>query len=509
MKKNIPLMLFTSLLSIGVIGCNSNQEETPTVPVDVPLKEVTGEEFIRLGKLTKNYPQIYNKIYATRTITSSKGDAGISDKDLYGDLEYFYYGGAWQPFNYTYRETMNGSQNRTMSYYAEMAEQQPEVMEGVKCYVGSYYEATIREEFDRENAEDYNIDDHIIEDITVRFDLRGNLIALIFDTQNVSMEYTTHEEFIAHYTYEYIPILNVDELDVKDMMFSYNQESNSYCFMGNHRNIFPKSVRIPENYDDGIHGEAIVDSIDTFALREQHTIENIYFNKYINDFSVSNLFGGSNSRQRLSLVSIDVDEENQSLYSKEGILYRRGDESHREALMHCPPKKEFTNGELILDEGITAIESSAFAYCGNLNKITLPNSLEVIYYSVFFNCGSLEVSFGNGLKTIYEQAFFGCRLGDHVILPDSCEYIMGSFANCNFKEITLGKNFKYLSMNTFMAPTELERINYNGTSDEFRSIFMHSPGMNMHRSYFPVDTIYCTDGEVNLDEIFNNENNQN
>ena len=41
---------------------------------------------------------------------------------------------------------------------------------------------------------------------------------------------------------------------------------------------------------------------------------------------------------------------------------------------------------IIIGDGITAIGSSAFAYCSELTSVTIPNSVTKIGYYAFYNC---------------------------------------------------------------------------------------------------------------------------
>ena len=507
MKKNISLILFTSLLSFGIIGCNSNQEDD--TPIDIPLREVSTEEFLELALLTKNYPQIYKKINASRTITSSKGDMGIHDKDLYGDLEYFRYSNGWSAYNYNYREIYNTYHQKTLSYYAEKAKEDPSILEGVTCYIGNHFEAHIHEEYENQNEMDYTVYDHIISDMILRADLRGNITAWIVDTQNVDMEYTTHDEWAAEYTFEQVRIKMVDTLDEKDMKFSYNSGTDSYTFLGNHRNIWPNTVIIPDYYDDGVHGTAKVDKVDLYALSFQKNLAFIFINKYIDTFDINYVCAGRPfSKMSSRIVSIDVDDENKVLYSTNGILFRHEEEGAGDTLLFCSTRRHFDNDEYVVPEGVTSIAEYAFSYNDFFNKITFPNSLETISYSAFYDCGMLkEIVWGEGIKRIDDNAFTRCPLGPTLVLPDSCEHLYNSFIQLDFlEELTLGKDFKSLFGGFLTTCHKLKKINYNGTSDVLEHIFRTS---FMQRSWFPVDTVYCLDGEVNLDEIFNNENNQN
>ncbi len=66
--------------------------------------------------------------------------------------------------------------------------------------------------------------------------------------------------------------------------------------------------------------------------------------------------------------------------------------------------------DLIIPDGITAIESYTFISCANLASITLPNSVKSIGTCAFSNCPALvEVQIGSGVTSIKDNAFVNCN----------------------------------------------------------------------------------------------------
>ena len=58
---------------------------------------------------------------------------------------------------------------------------------------------------------------------------------------------------------------------------------------------------------------------------------------------------------------------------------------------------------------VSKIADNAFANCGNLISVTIPNSVTSIGRSVFNNCSCLtSVTIGNSVTSIGESAFYGC-----------------------------------------------------------------------------------------------------
>ena len=94
--------------------------------------------------------------------------------------------------------------------------------------------------------------------------------------------------------------------------------------------------------------------------------------------------------------------------------------------------------EIIIPDGVTEIESVAFAGCKNIKDIKLPETLESIGYMVFGNCTGLEsIKIPSKVKTIGREAFEYCSNLKKIILPESVESIgTDAFSGCN-EEFTI------------------------------------------------------------------------
>lgn len=76
--------------------------------------------------------------------------------------------------------------------------------------------------------------------------------------------------------------------------------------------------------------------------------------------------------------------------------------------------------EVILPEGLTTLERTAFRYCPALRSIKLPSTLQSIGEYAFYRCENLtEVVLPDGLTELGSRAFQGCSALRHVTIPAS------------------------------------------------------------------------------------------
>ncbi len=116
---------------------------------------------------------------------------------------------------------------------------------------------------------------------------------------------------------------------------------------------------------------------------------------------------------------------------------------------------------VIVPEGITCIEQSAFYSCNELEEVFLPKSLVRIERSAFAECHNLRsVVIQPGLDTIGDTAFENCQKLTDIELPLSLQYIgRMAFAKCiSLQKIKIPKNVTRLNYGIFMADTGLERV---------------------------------------------------
>lgn len=86
-----------------------------------------------------------------------------------------------------------------------------------------------------------------------------------------------------------------------------------------------------------------------------------------------------------------------------------------------------------INYNVISIGNAAFANCGGLTSVTIPNSVVTIGKSAFKNCKSLtSVSLGENLTAIADFTFENCNNLNNVIIPNSVTSIgWSSFEDCS------------------------------------------------------------------------------
>lgn len=145
------------------------------------------------------------------------------------------------------------------------------------------------------------------------------------------------------------------------------------------------------------------------------------------------------------LISINVDSNNRSYSSIDGVLY----DKVVSELVACPKSKN----EIAIPNTIQVISPYAFYSCLNLEVVSMPNSVTVIGEKAFCGCSSLAtVTFSDSIISIENSAFKECNVLTSVSLPESLTNIgEQAFAGCiNLMEVYLkGKIPPFIGKNVF------------------------------------------------------------
>ena len=100
---------------------------------------------------------------------------------------------------------------------------------------------------------------------------------------------------------------------------------------------------------------------------------------------------------------------------------------------------------------ITSIESYAFAHCGSLRKVSLPDSLMTIKECAFYNCPMLEeIILPNSVEEIEESAFGNCESLNIMSLPTNIRNIGNhAFFRCKHFEGIIPAQLESLGISPF------------------------------------------------------------
>lgn len=154
--------------------------------------------------------------------------------------------------------------------------------------------------------------------------------------------------------------------------------------------------------------------------------------------------------------------------------------------------KLYLNGELIVDlvipEGVTEVMSHCFENAHHIRSVTFPSSLQYIYRYAFGDCGlTSSVRIPDTVEHIYDYAFAGSTLTGVIFErnnPDDKLFLeWGAFLNCpNLKDVALRQRFTIRDGNAFGGSTEINRVFFEGTKEEYNS--MNIDALFVNKGYY-------------------------
>jgi hypothetical protein len=158
--------------------------------------------------------------------------------------------------------------------------------------------------------------------------------------------------------------------------------------------------------------------------------------------------------------------------------------------------KYIGNGnDVIIPNGVTSIENSAFSGCTSLTSVTIPNSVTSIGEYAFSNCSNLTSALLDA-NNIYKYAFSNCT---------------------KLKEITLGANCKMIDADAFKGCTRLidiicyaedvptayssSFVNYNGYLYVPCEYLRYYKADNLFGQFANIECIQSDETELQKDDV--------
>lgn len=162
-----------------------------------------------------------------------------------------------------------------------------------------------------------------------------------------------------------------------------------------------------------------------------------------------------------ALTSINVDAQNQTYKSADGVLYSKDGKT----LVSCPRGK---TGAVVVPETVETIGESAFNRCNNLTSVTLGSNVKTIEYEAFYHSGLTKITIPASVTSIGEGAFSWC---DDLLTVNynatNCTQ-MGSdwttaFSGTSIKNLNIGSNVQSIPARAFAYCGALDLVEIPAT----------------------------------------------
>lgn len=190
----------------------------------------------------------------------------------------------------------------------------------------------------------------------------------------------------------------LEEVILPDNLFGIHNEAFGYC-----RNL--KTIKLPESI--GYIGNSAFKDTGLISI----TIPQ----------NLSNIEGGAFANCK-NLVSINVDENNSTYTSVDGVLYSK----YRKSIVQFPAGKNVEN--YTIDNNVKYILNDAFYGCDKLKSIMLGNNVKSIGDYSFMYCSNLtDINIPASLEEIKYNSFGVCNNLSNIYIPANVQKI-GSIA---------------------------------------------------------------------------------
>ena len=211
------------------------------------------------------------------------------------------------------------------------------------------------------------------------------------------------------------------------------------------------NITIPETYNDGVHGEANVISIDSGVFVDSFNLTGITIAANVSTIG-ANAFDGCTGLQTVT-------------FADNPKLTTIGDY----AFQNCTSLSEIS-----IPEGVTYFSPCLFSGCSALTTVSIPSTLTDIWEHTFSGCTSLTTvnipQQGSQLDNIYSSSFKGCTALTSIFIPKTVTvvnyqafYGCSALASITFEEgsqlKTLGQNaFSGTAIKTITLPASLQTL---------------------------------------------------
>lgn len=229
---------------------------------------------------------------------------------------------------------------------------------------------------------------------------------------------------------------------------------------------------------EGTLGEEVLKQTDYM-----YNVNNLVVSGKINNTDLENIRNSMSNLITIDFSGLDMETiPNSFLYNKrsltKAILPSNAKEIGQQAFQHCTRLKEvvlpeglekinssafFESGieSILIPAGVTKIDDGAFQYCYQLKSITIPNGIERLENSAFYGCRSLQsIELPSSLTYIGHHAFNGCSSLTSMVFPDAVTEIGSeSFRDCSSLEsISLSANLTHINTHAFAYCRELSSV---------------------------------------------------
>lgn len=142
-----------------------------------------------------------------------------------------------------------------------------------------------------------------------------------------------------------------------------------------------------------------------------------------------------------------------------------------------------------IPQGTTRIGEYACAHCGNLNSVTIPNSVTEIADYAFYASSFSTIELPENVRFIGNHAFDNCSMLNNINIPNGIISIGDyAFDACFITNIIIPDSVTYIGEYAFIN-TVLSDIYYTGTQAQWESITKGTDaiptGATVHYEYTP------------------------